>query len=606
MTSTEFHLLPQPRKIERLEGEAALPDMPADGTLPDVSTWDIEERIDAQAVPHTQGYRLKASPEGIRIEAADQAGAFYARQTLRQLAAQFADRGKLPSVRIEDWADFPARGVMLDISRDKVPTMSALFDLVRKLASWKVNQLQLYTEHTFAYAGHEAVWRDASPMTPDEIRELDRFCRRYFVELVPNQNSFGHMERWLAHDPYVHLAETTGSYRLPWGEMASHPTTLCPLDPGAPALLEELYGQLLPNFTSRLFNVGCDETWELGQGRSREACQEKGTERVYLDFLKVIHRLVSKHGRTMQFWCEILDRRPDLLAELPRDAIALEWGYEKVHPFEARTRRLAEAGLRFYVCPGTSSWCTLAGRTNNALANLRSAAEAGKSTGAEGYLITDWGDGGHLQPLPVSYLGFAYGAAVSWATEANGDLDIADRLSRYAFLDPAGKMGQLAYDLGNVYLKCGRVMYNESFLSRLLTRPGTELWSKDPATRRREGTPTVAHMREARAALDEAITRLDEMNCGGPDASLVNDEFRYAARLLRHATMLGEARLAKGEDAGIPDLPAATREELRADLEHRITEHRAVWLARNRLGGLRDSAGRSERVLAMYADAAER
>ena len=55
---------------------------------------------------------------------------------------------------------------MLDISRDKVPTMPTLFALVDRLAEWKINQLQLYIEHTFAYRGHEEVWRNADPMTP--------------------------------------------------------------------------------------------------------------------------------------------------------------------------------------------------------------------------------------------------------------------------------------------------------------------------------------------------------------------------------------------------------------------------------------------------------
>src|SRR5205085_841863 len=105
----------------------------------------------------------------------------------------------LPELRINDSPDFAVRGIMLDISRDKVPTMPTLFALVDLFAELKINQLQLYTEHTFAYANHPDVWRDASPMTPDEIKTLDAYCRTKFIELVPNQNSFGHMERWLKH-----------------------------------------------------------------------------------------------------------------------------------------------------------------------------------------------------------------------------------------------------------------------------------------------------------------------------------------------------------------------------------------------------------------------
>ena len=54
---------------------------------------------------------------------------------------------------------------MLDVARDRVPTIETLFALVDRLAGWKLNQLQLYMEHTFAYAGHEEVWRHADPYT---------------------------------------------------------------------------------------------------------------------------------------------------------------------------------------------------------------------------------------------------------------------------------------------------------------------------------------------------------------------------------------------------------------------------------------------------------
>ena len=95
---------------------------------------------------------------------------------------------------------------MLDISRNRVPTMDWLKELIDALALLHYNELQLYTEHTFAYQEHATVWEKASPMTAEEIREIDAYCRARGIELVPNQNSFAHLERWLRHAPYKHLA----------------------------------------------------------------------------------------------------------------------------------------------------------------------------------------------------------------------------------------------------------------------------------------------------------------------------------------------------------------------------------------------------------------
>src|SRR5207237_510321 len=153
--------------------------------------------------------------------------------------------------------------------------------------------------------------------------------------------------------------------------------------------------------------------------------------------------LVKSHGRRMMFWGDIIVQKPELIRELPRDAIALEWGYEADHPFDRDGEMFARAGVPFYVCPGTSSWNSIAGRTDNALANLRSAAENGRKHGAIGYLITDWGDNGHLQYLPASYLAFAAGAAFSWCLESNRHADWAAALNAHAFEDSAGAVGRV-------------------------------------------------------------------------------------------------------------------------------------------------------------------
>ena len=123
-----------------------------------------------------EGYHLTIGEERIGIVARDGAGLAHGFATLTQLVRQFGKR--LPQLHIEDHPDFPNRGVMLDISRDKVPTMATLYGLVDMLAEWKVNQFQLYMEHTFAYDQHRAVWKDASPITGEEMHGARRVLPR--------------------------------------------------------------------------------------------------------------------------------------------------------------------------------------------------------------------------------------------------------------------------------------------------------------------------------------------------------------------------------------------------------------------------------------------
>ncbi|MDQ2808044.1 MAG: family 20 glycosylhydrolase [Chloroflexota bacterium] len=536
------------------------------------------------AAAHAQGYTLTIAPTGIRIVAATAAGVFYGVCTLVQLLQAHGRR--LPALHISDWPDFAVRGVMLDISRDKVPQQATLYALIDQLAGWKVNQLQLYTEHTFAYRQHPDVWANASPLTGDDILALDAFCRERHIELVPNQNSFGHMERWLIHDRYAPLAETPGPFQTPWGEAEPGPFSLCPGDPGSLALLRSLYDELLPHFSSRQFNVGCDETFDLGQGRSRAACAELGMERVYLDYLLQVHQEVTARGHTMQFWGDIIVQTPALIPELPRDSVALEWGYEADHPFADHGAQFAASGIPFYVCPGTSAWCSLAGRTDNALGNLRSAAENGLRYGAAGYLNTDWGDRGHWQQLPISFLGLAAGAAYSWAFAANEALDMAAAVSLHAFGDPTGNMGRVAYDLGNVYQTPGLAVSNGSVLFWVLQQP---LDAPPP-----DATPP--DFAAALVAIDAAMAPLAQARMQRPDAALIVEEYEFTARLLRHACLRGQLRFGQ---AG-PD-PAATRAALADDLRDILVTYERLWLARNRPGGLSDSAGRLRTTRADYA-----
>ena len=57
---------------------------------------------------------------------------------------------------------------------------------------------------------------------------------------------------------------------------------------------------------------------------------------------------------------------------------------------ERRCRKLSELGLRFYVCPGSSAWCSFIGHFMNAVRNITTYAELTKTVGAEGFLMTEW------------------------------------------------------------------------------------------------------------------------------------------------------------------------------------------------------------------------
>jgi len=540
-------LIFQPREFERLEGVHS-------------ARGEPEALLDKTQIP-AQGYELRINTDSIQLRASDSAGLFYGRQTLNEIYGQYSG-APVPCCRIVDWPDLANRGYMLDVSRDRVPTMEHLFHLVDTLAALRYNQLQLYTEHTFAYSRHKQVWSNASPLTAAEIRKLDSYCRERYIELVANQNSFGHMERWLEHDAYRHLAECPEGFRHPIsGEWRPQGSVIKP-DAGSLEFLDGLYSELLPNFSSRKFNIGGDEPWELGEGASAARVRDEGKHKVYADFLAQVCGLATQHGAEPMCWADVLFEEPSSIGNLPDAIRPIIWGYEVEHPFETQCAILAELSREFYVAPGDSTWTSFTGRLPTMLANVRSAAAAGKMFGAAGLLMTHWGDGGHPQSWPICLPGIVWAGLCSW----NVDVE-----------EPALKAGlqSLLCDENGAYvdalLECGTMdasldvpLVNRSYLAHVNQLNGAKRRGFQPKPSR----PSLLNLIGSCQAWIDA---LGKAKLGSEDASCLIDELKIALSMNKYVA----SRCVGAEDVEQID-------ELRE-------LYKKCWHYRSRSGGLGDS-----------------
>lgn len=578
--NNQLDLLPRPRVCELT------------GRLVDRSVLRrVTTQIDSGRMKHEQGYRVRITEDGVEVVAHDDAGLFYARQTLRQIEDNNA--GRVPCCVINDWPDFKTRGYLLDISRDRVPKLSTLFAIIDRLAEWKINQLHLYVEHTIAYRGHDPIWRDSSPLTFEELDIIERYCREKYIDLVPCQNLFGHLHRWLTVDGYKHLAECPDGWDTPWGYRSDEPFSLNPGDPGSMELVKDLVGQLAPRSGSTYFNIGCDETMDIGQGKSREVCERYGRGKVYLDFLTKICRETQRFGKTPMFWGDVVLHHPELAGDLPADAILLNWGYEGDHPFMAQSRQFRDAGVRQYVCPGTSSWCSLTGRGENAIVNLRAAAEGGLAHQAEGYLVTDWGDYGHWQPFVLSWPGLAYGASIAWAYDANAArTDPAQALNVHLFKDKTGLFGRALWDLSNLYLDAGVLVQNATWWFNFLRSPGKTF----------TGGPWdalgVADAERVLARLATIQGMVDQARPGYDNPALLTRELNWSIGMTRWVCeRVREGVALNGTTPA--EWRASAGPGVRSAFEELVAEYKALWLRRCRPGGLVDSQAKLSGVMRM-------
>ena len=449
----------------------------------DEFVFQVTGRIDGIGVEQREeSYCLAVRENGApwEIMAKDMRGLFYGVQTILQIiqvchsysalwyeghiSMDYAKGGALstgvrvPTLEICDWPVVEHRGYMKDISRCRIPKATELYKMVDMLAHLKYNQLQLYMEAAYSYNGHEEAWSGTSPLSASDIHELDAYCHARCIELVPNQNSLGHMHRWLIHDKYSSLAEQVEGMYHPFAKLpdVKEPFGMCPTDPKALELVTSLHDELVEQFNSNKLNVGMDETVDLGKGRSKEECARVGRGEVFLNYLLHLHEnhqrkcevRESKEGMQTQCWADIIHHYPSLVERIPKHSsgkapsfVALEWGYDEGHPFEQHCDLFENNKVAFYVCPGTSSWATFAGRTKTVIANCR---EAGNCVSSRahgiGMLLTDWGDNGHLQPEFVSYIGIVCGAEHSWSAGRERDQHQESELIKQETIDTTGNI----------------------------------------------------------------------------------------------------------------------------------------------------------------------
>jgi hypothetical protein len=344
---------------------------------------------------------------------------------------------------------------MIDISRGKMPFVKTIKMMIDFLAELKYNEFQLYMEgDCFKYAAYPEETAGFDCLTPEDILELDRYCRERFIDLVPNQNSFGHMHTWLRKPKFRHLGLFEGEDELP--------STLNPLLEESFEFVCNLYKSLLPYFSSGYVNIGLDEAYDLDRCQTKEVCREKGKDVLFMEWLnKLNSHIRDTYGKKVMFWADMIYNYPQSYHMMPKDAIALEWGYELIQSQRMTAHCIAyrDAGVRYYVCPSVNTHGSLTSRMDVTTFNLRTCAELAVEYGAEGYLVTDWGDGGHYQQWCWSMQPIALGGQYGWNVGKQQDgesfkaefIRAAEDFTDEMFFGGA-KVSRLMYRMANYYL----------------------------------------------------------------------------------------------------------------------------------------------------------
>ena len=411
------------------------------GLTPDVGRGaarpgDIALAVDA-ALPAGR-YRLAIAPDAVTLTAGDDEALCNGVQTLRQIID--LNGAVLPAQTITDWPDMATRGYYFDCSRGRVPKLSYLKQVADRLCRYKVNQWQLYIEHTYLFRDLSEAWRDDTPLTAQEILELDDYCAARHIELVPSLSTFGHMYKILSTKTCCDLCELEDSEKIPFSySYAGWHHTLNASDPDSLAFVKKLIDEYRPLFRTNKFNICDDETFDLGKGRSKEQADREGAQALYVRHVKALCEYIVAQGGIPQFWGDIMWRFPESCRELPKETICLNWGYLPEQR-ENEIRDIAASGITQYACPGCCGWNRWMPLQLYAYKNNRIMGRHARKYHAVGILNTDWGDYGHINDPRLTVPGMLYGAAFAWNADEVPFDEINEAVSRLEYGDASGTL----------------------------------------------------------------------------------------------------------------------------------------------------------------------
>jgi hypothetical protein len=380
------------------------------GTLGDkrIKSAFQSANLEIPANLNDEGYALIVTANKIIVGGKSETGTFYGLQTLKQLVRGEGQNAYVQGAHIVDFPAMRYRAFSDDVSRGLVPTVDYVKRQIRTFAYFKMNMHSLYMEHTFASRSHPLYAPEDGSFSPDELREIVAYGVKYHVEIVPQQQTFGHLHKVLKFERYNRLAE------VPYGDV------LTPQEEDSFSLVADLYKEIDEIFPSRFFHIGADETFELGEGRSLEAVKKEGVGKVYFAHINRVRETLKPYNRRLMMWGDIALNHPELIGEIPKDMIVMNWAYGARDTYAPRIEPFRKAGLEQFVCPSVWNFNHIFPNNEFAAVNIRNFVRDGQAAGALGVMNTNWDDDGETL-FETSWYGVGLGAAAGWE---NAPLDV--------------------------------------------------------------------------------------------------------------------------------------------------------------------------------------
>ena len=240
--------------------------------------------------------------------------------------------------------EFNVKGFHLDL-RIQVMTPKALKDFAKELSNLGLNTIVMEWEGTYPFKKHATISNEYS-YTREEIKDFISYCDSLGIQVIPLQQSLGHVEYILRNPRYSYLKEDRKDI-----------SQLCPLEvEESTSLFRELFADLAATHNSQYIHIGGDETYLLGHCEEcQKKVEEEGKSKLFVDYMKTIAQIVIDLGKTPVMWADIILKHPEAAEQLPKETIFVDWNYGWKTNHFGDIAALQDLGFSFWGAPAIRS-----------------------------------------------------------------------------------------------------------------------------------------------------------------------------------------------------------------------------------------------------------
>ncbi len=286
---------------------------------------------------------------------------------------------------VDLWEDsnFTMDGIMLDCSRNAVPTVKGAEEMLEVLACMGLDMMMLYTEDTYEIPGLPYFGYMRGRLSQQELREIDRYAMDLGIELIPciqTAAHLGHALKWPWAEPIGDFMDA-----LLVGEEKTY------------EFLERAIQSCAETFTTKRIHIGYDEAIWVGRGKYLERHGYVPNTVLLKQHLDRVKQILAKYDRVPMMWGDMYYHMYEREGVKEEDGMGIVfWNYyEHDKEIYARTiEQYKKFSDHVLFAGGSWTWGMPVSPYYQTWTSTVPALEACIEKGISEVIVTMWGDNG--------------------------------------------------------------------------------------------------------------------------------------------------------------------------------------------------------------------